>query len=78
MHSLYRSESNMSGRPVQKKANIDQLKVIAEHKSLFIETQPIIALIMRASGCTFQEIADVFGVSRQQAMTITENAQSKI
>lgn len=43
-----------------------------------VDNRPIVAVVMRECGCTYQEIADVFEITRQQAMTITQNGQAKI
>lgn len=40
--------------------------------------RPLIAFVMRNSGCTFTEIGEVFALSRQQAETIFKNAKEKV
>lgn len=66
----------MSGRPISKKANIPALKKLV-HISNLVDYQPVIVYIMRHSGCTFTEISEVLGLSRQQALTHFKNAEQK-
>lgn len=66
----------MSGRPVQKKANIPELKKLLVPNTV-TDHRPLIAFVMRNSGCTFAEIGEVFGLTRQQAETIFKNAKEK-
>jgi hypothetical protein len=64
----------MAGRPKQKKANIEALKKLDAAKTI-IDVRPLIAYVMRHSGCTFTEIGEVFGLTRQQAQTKFEQAE---
>lgn len=57
----------MAGRPTQKKANIEALKRVKAPK---FDTKPMTIYIMRNSGCTYAEIAEVYGITRQMAETI--------
>lgn len=38
----------------------------------------LIASVMRACGCTYQEIADVFGFTRQNAESLLKRASNEI
>lgn len=60
----------MAGRPVQKKANIENIKKINEATKQVIDPRPIIVYTMRECGCTFSEIGQVFNISRQMAEAI--------
>lgn len=66
----------MAGRPKQEKADIKALKKLNE--ASLIDYRPIVAYTMRKCGCTFTEIAEVFGVTRQMAETIVKNAEASI
>lgn len=68
----------MAGRPKQEKADITALQKLNESTSQVIDPRPIIAYTMRKCGCTFQEIADVFKVTRQMAETIYKNAEKDL
>lgn len=68
----------MSGRPIQKTANIQALQKLVQTESNVLDVRPIIAVTMRECGATFTEIASVFNISRQQAETITKNGQAKL
>jgi hypothetical protein len=64
----------MAGRPKQKKANIEALKKL-DAANTIIDTRPLIAYVMRHTGATFNEIGEVFDVSRQMAQTQFERAE---
>lgn len=64
----------MSGRPIQKQANIQALQKLVRISNL-VDYQPVIVYIMRHSGCTFTEISEVLGLTRQQALTHFKNAE---
>lgn len=53
------------GKPKQNKADIEKLKDIRILASELVDFTPLIIQIMYASGCTLQEIADVYETSRQ-------------
>ena len=38
----------------------------------------LIASVMRACGCTYQEIADVFGFTRQNAESLLKRASNEV
>ena len=38
----------------------------------------LIASVMRASGCTYQNIADVFGYTRQNAESLLKRASNEV
>jgi len=68
----------MAGRPVQSKANIENIKKMNEATSQVIDPTPIITFVMRECGCTFAEIGKVFNITRQMAKTIYKNAQKEL
>ena len=67
----------MAGRPVQKTANIENIKKLRNGiktkdgtlEDLFNEQllRPVIVYTMRECGCTYTEIGKVFDISRQMA-----------
>lgn len=68
----------MAGRPKQAQANVNALKNLNKLESPVVSVRPLIAYIMRESGCTLQEIADVFEVTRQQAENIYNKAKKEL
>lgn len=68
----------MAGRPKQTQANLAALKLLDKLETPIVTVRPLIAYIMRESGCTLQEIADVFGVTRQQAENIYNKAKREL
>lgn len=68
----------MAGRPKQTQANLKALKILDKLETPIVTVRPLIAYIMRESGCTLQEIADVFDVSRQQAENIYNKAKREL
>lgn len=68
----------MAGRPKQEQANVTALKNLNKLESPVVSVRPLIAYIMRESGCTLQEIADVFEVTRQQAENIYNKAKREL
>lgn len=68
----------MAGRPKQEKADIKAIKALYESTKQVIDPSPIIAYTMRKCGCTFQEIADVFGFTRQMAETLYKKAEQDL
>jgi len=70
----------MAGRPVQKTANIENIKKLRNGirakdgtlEDLFNEQllRPVIVYTMRECGCTYTEISKVFDISRQMAEQI--------
>ena len=68
----------MAGRSKQTQANLLALKLLDKLETPIITVRPLIAYIMRESGCTLQEIADVFNVSRQQAENIYNKAKREL
>lgn len=68
----------MAGRPVQQKANIENIKKINEASKQVIDPRPIIVYTMRECGCTFAEIGKVFSISRQMAETIYKNTEKDL
>ena len=59
----------------KKRANTEAIKKLVVNNGV-TDNRPIIAVVMRESGCTFQEIADVMGFSRQMADTMVRKAQA--
>ena len=68
----------MAGRPKQEKADITAIKKLFVSTSQVIDPRPIIAYTMKNCGCTFREIGEVFGVTKQQAETIFKNAEKEL
>ena len=68
----------MAGRPKQTQANLKALKLLDKLETPIVTVRPLIAYIMRESGCTLQEIADVFEVTRQQAENIYNKAKKDL
>lgn len=68
----------MAGRLKQSQANVNALKNLNKLESPVVSVRPLIAYIMRESGCTLQEIADVFEVTRQQAENIYNKAKKEL
>lgn len=59
-------------RPKQEKADIEALRAFWEAYERDREVQFIISAVMKGCGCTYQEIGDVFKVSRQRAERLTK------
>lgn len=68
----------MAGRPVLKKANVEEIQKIYNSSKQIIDPRPIIALTMKYCGALDREIAEVFGVSRETAIAITKKAEKKL
>ncbi len=73
----------MAGRPKQEKADIKAIQKLFSSTNYPDIVQdnvikPVIAYTMRKSGCTFQEIADVFGFTRQMAETLYKKAEKEL
>lgn len=77
-------EHKMAGRPTQKKADIQAIQDLYQSTDTYsnlVQTtmiKPIIIFTMRKCGCTFQEIGDVFGITRQMAETAFKNAEQEL
>lgn len=65
-------------RTKQIRADIIKLQEIIKSTNSLVDYEPLVAMIMHASGCTFQEIGDVMGFSRQAAKQMVERNQSKV
>ena len=66
----------MAGRPTQKKANIEKLQKV-KAPVYAIDLKPMTIYIMRNSGCTYAEIAKVYGITRQMAETLYKKAETE-
>lgn len=64
-------------RPAMKKADIPAIQKLVNNSTV-IDHRPVIAYVMRNCGCTFQEIADALGFSRQMAETMFKSAETKL
>ncbi len=53
-------------------------KVLEVNNHKVVDLRPIVAMVMRASGCTYQQIADVMGFSRQNAETIVKGLEKQL
>lgn len=60
----------MAGRPTTKKANIQKIQQLIKNSDGIVDYRPIIAAIMRYCGCTYTEIGEAFGITRQMAQTV--------
>ena len=65
-------------RTKQEKANIPNLQKLLRKSNHVLDSRPIIAVTMRECGCTFDEIGEVMGFTRQMAETMVKNAQAKL
>lgn len=68
----------MSGRPTQKKADIPAIQNMLVNSKKLVDLRPVIALTMRSCGCTFEEIGQVFDISRQMAETLIKKAEREL
>lgn len=66
-------------RTKKKELNIQALQTLLKNnENSVVDLRPIVAVTMRESGCTFQDIADVMGFTRQMAETMVKKAQAKL
>lgn len=68
----------MAGRPVTRLANVADIQKLYNEATNVLDTRPLIVLTMRACGCTYAEIGEVFGISKQMVQTIIEKAESEL
>lgn len=68
----------MAGRPKQVRADIVALKAIYSVSSEFVDIKPVIAYVMRYSGCTYAEIGEVIGITKQAAQALFKVADTKL
>lgn len=66
----------MAGRPTVNKADTKAIRKLIKSSDI-IDLRPVVAYVMRHSGCTWREIATTFGLSRQQAETIFKSISKK-
>lgn len=70
------------GRKKQVQANVKELQKLNKSAADLImqisDSKKIIAYTMRLSGCTYSEIAEVFGTSRQGAEILIKKAKEDI
>ena len=57
---------------------MSDMKGLKELASRYVMLKGVIALAMRYSGCTYQEIGDALGVSRQRAERIVSGEEEKV
>lgn len=62
-------------RTAQKQANIENIKKLIVNNGV-TDNRPIIAVVMRECGTTYNEIAEVMGFTRQMAKTMVQKAQA--
>lgn len=66
-------------RTRQKQPNIEAIKkLLTNNEKNVVDLRPIVAVTMRESGCTFQDVADAMGFTRQMAETMVKKAQAKL
>lgn len=70
----------MAGRPPIKKADIPALKKLTGNNNHLntIDLNPIIAYTMWKCGCTFAEIGQVIGSTRQNAEYLVRSTEAKL
>lgn len=69
----------MAGRPRIQQADLNALAKL--DKALVkgaIDLRPALAYVMKHCGCTYEEIGMVFGVTRQAAKLIMEQAENNL
>lgn len=54
--------------------NVEQIKELLLTGGYMIDIRPIIAVTMRACGCTYQEIGHAFGMSKQGVEAMVKRA----
>lgn len=67
-----------TGRPIKLKADIEQLQKLMKYNNGILELKPLIAFVMRKSDCTYSEIGQVIGVSKQRAQVIVKEFEAKL
>lgn len=67
----------MAGRPTVNKADVKAIRKLNKMSDV-VDLKPIVAYTMRHSGCTWVEIAKVFGVTRQTAENIVKEIENKL
>jgi len=60
------------------KADIKQLKIMPKEISSDIDLSPIIVYVMRYCGCSFSQIGEVFGYSRQRAFEVFKKIEKEL
>jgi transcriptional regulator len=66
-------------RTRKKELNIEAIQTLLKnHENSVLDIRPIIAVTMRESGCTFQDVADAMGFTRQMAETMVKKAQATL
>lgn len=68
----------MAGRPRTEIANIKKIKALYNSTNQVIDPRPIIAVVMRECGASYREIGEVFGLTKQMAETIVQNAEKDL
>lgn len=61
-----------------KRANTDAIITLLADTTTVLDLRPFVAIVMRESGCTFEEIATVLGCSRQNAEAKVKTLQGKL
>lgn len=67
-----------AGRPVKKVADVKQIQSLAANTNKIVDLRPIIAVTMYSCDCTFNEIAEVFGITRQMAETLVKSTLKEL
>lgn len=63
----------------KKTLNIPAIQqLLKNNETSVVDLRPIVAVTMRESGCTFQEVADAMGFTRQMAETMVKKAQATL
>ena len=54
--------------------SVEQIKELLLTGGYMIDIRPIVAVTMRACGCTYQEIGEAFGMSKQGVEAMVKKA----
>ena len=68
----------MAGRPKQAIADLEAIKKVFEKANDILDSKPLIVYVMRNCGCTFQEIADAFEVTKQNIESIYKKVEAEL
>lgn len=60
-----------------KKADIEALQRLVITLDGVVDYRPIIAYVMHYTSCTYREIAEVFGISKQMAETLVKQSKGE-
>ena len=67
-----------AGRPTRVIADVEQLQKLMKFNNGILEVKPLVAFVMRKSECSYAEIGQVIGVSKQRAQIIVKEFETKL